>query len=106
MASVVARHDFEQVADGPMGFDRMSQRVLPKDAVAILPPDTFDVDKAAFMEVTDNALDRSLGDANAECDAAKHNVGLVIKNDEHMSVIGEEGPFRVGFRRFTYDVDG
>lgn len=66
----------EQVADGAMGFDRMSQRLLGENPIAVLAPYLFPLDESAGFQFNNNSLHGTLGDADLQRDFAERDLGM------------------------------
>ena len=62
------------------------------DVVAVSPPDALALDIAGLDEVGNDALCRSLGDANCLGDVPQAGVRILMEAEEHLSVVGEEAP--------------
>jgi hypothetical protein len=88
----VASDQLEQVADFSVGFDRMAKRLSFEDVITVLPSHSFPFNEAAFLQVLNDPLNSSLGDAYFDGNLAKHFFRVGVQHSQHMRVIGEKGP--------------
>jgi hypothetical protein len=62
----------QQVADPSLRFDRVPQRAIGPDAVAILPTHFFTVNDSGGFQIGDDPLDRTFGNAHLGSDFSQH----------------------------------
>ena len=75
-----------------MPLDGMPQRQLRVELVFIPPSNSFARKVAVGDQVGDNALRGALGYANPFGHIAEPNLGILCNAQQHMRVIGKEGP--------------
>ena len=81
-----------------MGFDRVPQWLLGQHLIVILATDFLTLNEARCLQIVDDSLDSSFGDANPVGDFAQNQFGLGLEQDQHMRVIGQESPAVRGAR--------
>ncbi len=57
-------NQLQQIADGAVGFDGVSQVLAREHLIAILPPDPLSSDVPLVLQVLDDALDSAFGNPN------------------------------------------
>ena len=75
-----------------MGFDRMPKAHVLADRVAISSSDAGAFHDAPFLELGYDPLHRPFRYANPRGDFPQHAVWILAKAEQHVRVIGEEGP--------------
>ena len=75
-----------------MPFDRVSKRQLRVELVFISPSDSYARKVAISDQVGNDALRGALGYANPFGHVAEPDLGVTRNAQQHMRVIGQEGP--------------
>lgn len=75
-----------------MGFDGVAQGQIERHAVLVSAPLTLAGQYPGEFEIKDDFLDCPLGDTDPVGDIAEACGGVLQQADEHVGVIGEEGP--------------
>ena len=88
----LASDHFQQVANATVLFDGMPKGLVFQDFVLVLTPHLGDFQKATFLKIDNDSLDRTLGDANTKCHLTKDQGGFRLKHRKHMSMVGEKRP--------------
>lgn len=60
----------------------------------VLAAHPFDLEKAAFLKIADDSLNRSFRDPDIQCNVSQDEVRIRVEHGEDVGVIGEERPFR------------
>lgn len=90
---LLAREDhFQQVLDGPVRLQGMSQRLCPGDVIAVAPPLAFPAQDARVFEFPHDPLHGPLGDADRHRDFTEGDVRLARQTDQDVGVVGQKGP--------------
>ena len=74
-------------------FDRMSHPKTEVAFVATSPTDSFDRQIPGCFEVREDALDGAFGDSHSLRNVSLPQLGISVELEQHMPVVGEEGPF-------------
>jgi hypothetical protein len=89
-----------------MGFDRMTERLIRKDTIVVLPADALVLDKAPVLEVHDDTLNGPFGDPDARGNFPQDERWILRQQDEDVRMIRKKRPAvrpvsgcRHGFRR-------
>jgi len=85
-------NDSQEIADSSVAFDRVPEVSLANDAVMVLPSHLLALDASFFFQVSDNSLHRAFRNADHGGNFAKHDRRIVSQQNQHMRVIGQEGP--------------
>jgi len=85
-------HKLQKVANRPVRFDGVPQRLLSQDAIPILSANLFSFNETTFFEVRDYSLNGSLCDSNFDRDLAKYHIGIAGNQYQNVRVVGQEGP--------------
>ena len=72
----------------------MAQRTIEHELVGVPPAPLPALNVARLFQVMEDALRRALGDAHVAGDIADPEIRVVREREEHVGVIGEEGPAR------------
>lgn len=88
----------QEIPNGAMGFDWVAQRLLGENLILVLSPYFLSADKAGNLEVLNDSLDGSLGNADLSCHLTKDQLGLGSEQNQHMGMVGEKGPAMRLFR--------
>ena len=75
-----------------VAFDRMTQRQVAHTLVRVPATIFFSAQIPALNEVAHDLLSSPLGDPHRRRDIAKSDPRIARDRDEHVRVIGEEGP--------------
>ena len=97
-------HKLQKVANRPVRFNRVSQRLLSQDAIPIFSANLFSLNETAFFEVRDNSLNCSFCDSNFDRDLAKYHIGIAGNEDQNVRVVGQERP-PSGRRSFCFSTN-
>jgi len=73
-------------------LERVAQRVVEVDAITVPSALSLPADVAVLLEVADDLHRRALGDADELRDVAEPEVGCAGDREQHVGVVGEEGP--------------
>lgn len=79
-----------------MRFDRVAKMKILMNLIMILSPDPCDGQKASGFQVVNNSLNRSFGDSDLLSDFTKNQIRLLLKQNQHVGVVGQEGPVMGG----------
>ena len=71
----------------------MPQWFLRVNRVVVSAALTLPSEVPSFTEIRDDALYRSLGDSDANGYVTRPNRGVLMDADQHVGVVGQEGPF-------------
>ena len=92
MLFLARENHLQQVLDGPVRLQGMSQRLCPGDVIAVAPPLAFPAQDARVFEFPDNPLHGPLGDTDRHRDFTEGDVRLARQTDQDMGVVGQKGP--------------
>jgi hypothetical protein len=95
----LAEHERDQGGDLLVAPDRMTERQVVVDLVAVPPALPEPLDVARLFEIGHDPLHRTLGDADEIGDVAHAHLRLPGDAEEHVGVVGEERPGRLRRRR-------
>ena len=84
--------EVEQLADLMLELLGMPHTPLPVEHVPIAAADTLALEIAGVDEVVDDALGRSLGDADRGRDVPHADIGISLNGQQHLRVAREEVP--------------
>lgn len=84
--------EVQHLPDGPFPGDRVTQRKMLLDLVAVPTSGPFLHDVALLGEVGHYAVGRTLGDVEGGGDVTKTRVGVVGDEKKGSGVVGEEAP--------------
>lgn len=94
----LARKDhLQQVLNGPVRLQGMSERLCPGDVIAVAPPLAFPAQDARVFEFPDDPLHGPFGDTDRHRDFTECDVWLARQADQDMGVVGQKSP--AGFLR-------
>ena len=93
--------DADDLCDRRVRLERMPQRPVERQAVAVRAPQALARDHAGFLELPDDSLHGALGDADFACDLAHAFFGVARDADEHVRVVAEDRPLRAPGLRFV-----
>jgi len=82
----------EELADLVMALGRVPHGSVAVDSVDVASTDAANVEVPAFVELADDPLCGTLGDADACRDVAQTSVGLGGDGEQDVRVIGQKGP--------------
>lgn len=81
-----------EIRNGAMRFERVAQRSVLTNRVVVSTPDAFAHQYLGFFELTDDALNRTFGDAHLTCNVPYTRVGALGDADQDMSMVAQKGP--------------
>ena len=84
----------EEIADGVFALDGMAEWNLWMDLVPVAPANPGSSDVTLRNQVSDDALRGPLGDADPSGDVTTADASVLGDADEHVPVVGQEGPRR------------
>ncbi len=88
----VSAHEFQQVRDGSVRFDRVPEFGPFADQVMIAPANSGAFDNLGLLKLGYDLLDRPLSNANLESNLPKQNVRITVQTKEHVGVVRKKGP--------------
>ena len=71
---------------------RMAHGAVPVNRVVVASTDARALDVASLDEIGEDALRRSLCDADDLCDVAQADVGVLGQAEQHLGVVRDERP--------------
>jgi len=92
VALALGDYYIQQVTNGPMGFQGMSQGGVLLETVMVGAAEFFAREVSSGFQIGDNALNGPFGNAYLERYFAQGKVGLASKTDQDMGVIGKKTP--------------
>jgi hypothetical protein len=92
MASAGIGQQVDERSDVSVRFDRVPQRKLGVDLIAIPAAGADSLQVLAFLEVRDDPLDGTLGDSNQYRDLAERHLWVARDGQQDMPVVAEECP--------------
>ena len=92
----VCRERFEEGADFVADLGCVAHGTRAVDFVVVPAAHAGRPDVARGHEFGEDSLRGALGDADPGCDVAEADVGVLCEAEEHLGVVGEEGPALVG----------
>ncbi len=90
--SAVLGDDAEQRSDLHMPFEWVAKMEHSVHLISIATADLLMAEVPGLLELGHDALRGTFGDADARCDLADQNVGILSDAYEHMGVVGKERP--------------
>jgi len=81
-----------------MVLDRMAERAVGPDAVAVAPANPLTVEVLLGLELLQDALDGPFGDPDTRRDVADPGLGVFPDTEKNVSVVGQESPGSHGLR--------
>lgn len=89
----------DQIANGVVPFEAMPQGYVPIDLIMGASAETAPAYDPRIIQLTQNALNRSICDAHGGGDVPHAGVGITGDAQEYVRMVAEEGPFaRTRFR--------
>ena len=92
--SVFVVEDAEDLADVVAALERVAQRQIGVEAVAVAAPLPRALEVPGFDEVGDDALSGALGDPHTLSDVAMADTRVARNAEQHMGVVGQKRPVR------------
>ena len=83
---------FEQLTDGAMGFERMAQGLIEAQAITVATTELGHADQPPVLQIAHDLLHRAFRDTDDLGHVAQTGVRIAGKNDQHVTVIAEQGP--------------
>lgn len=65
---------------------------MVQDAIVVVPANLLTLNETVFLQIGNDPLNRTLGDANLDCHLAQHDCWIARKQNQHVGVIGQERP--------------
>lgn len=90
--SVLALDELEQRLYPAMALDGVPQIELAVHRVSVTAALLGDVDVTSLVEIMHDALDGALGHSNVDRDISQADIWILGEAQEHVGVVGEEGP--------------
>src|SRR5207244_10703008 len=86
----------EKLADLPLAGERVRERKVWLDRVAVAPAVSLAGEVARCLELGDDAVGGALGDPDPLADLPQGQPGLIRDAEQQLTVVGQERPFRRG----------
>jgi len=77
-----------------MSLHGVAKRVVLQHTVVVFASDAFDLEKAAFLQIADDPLNRSFGDPDVQCNVSQDEIRIRVEDREDVSMVGEKRPLR------------
>lgn len=82
----------EKILDHDVGLEWVSERHALCQFVVVAPPHPLMAKITGIFQFDDNPLGRSFGNTDLGGDVASPNVGILGDAEQHVRVVGQEGP--------------
>jgi hypothetical protein len=89
-------HEVDEVANGAVGFEWMTQGFPRIDSVSVSPAALGHAQQALILQVAYNLLNGAFGYPNASGDIPQPCLGITGEKQQYMAVITEQGPIAQG----------